>query len=701
MGSSKNRHFFTLTSLQIGDLQSYLSDLTLFLAPDSNKILILVDNRPWLVDHDSRPAHLWQFMVTKSRLSPFANSRARKERKDFKKRFNVSNSSRLKISNSKKLNRWFSLIDDALHQRKALLPVRKLRDSILLNSDLHHTLYGFIVFEVEWNHVRGINYLNELQTDTSMALEAKLMKRWEFDSIEQAAAFVHSWFAGTYNESLLLKGYLDDISVKGEVYYDAQEDFSAVNLSNSGVHMASDYDSFGTISLSDDCSDFGFPSDGAQYQSSLLHTPPPPSGPYKRRKIMQQNSSRSEYGDYEETYDKVVSSPTHTTMSTSIDNIDNGSASLLFEPTHYGDVLLLFRFNDCDLPFKLKHIIMHDLRLLTLLEYGLPSWVIFLQSYPVFCHFYRPWMCPLARILYVLISVVTVLIGFYDLYKNVPLLKATASRLCGPLLDWIETWEMISRIKYLGTMLFLHNFEKALKWFLMTTHAIRSLLSVITEPLAGPLGELLELFLPICNVCFHVGEQLSSVFLAVVGFTCSSVANMTNIFLWPAWLILSTIWNIASSILLPIIYFLWEISVTPIRLVFALAKLIVMLSSYIFYLLRDTWSLLSTMFNLASASEAAVGTHEISMWRSLFSQIFRAIRSILYGFVAFFATCNRHRLSMYNHMQKFVQRLSCATHSTRFMNFIYGRQKQRPLCSMEDREYIYGKSHKENKTKKR
>ncbi|KAK1292066.1 hypothetical protein QJS10_CPB17g02131 [Acorus calamus] len=180
MGSSKNRHFFPLTSLQIGDLQSYLSDLTLFLAPDSNKIFILVDNRPWLVDHDSRPAHLWQFMVTK--------------------------------------------------------------------------------------------------TDTSMALEAKLMKRWEFDSIEQAATFVHSWFSGTHNESHLLKGYLDDISVKGEVYYDAQEDFSAVNLSNSGVQMASDYDSFGTISLSDDCSDFGFSSDGAQYQSSLLHTPPPPSG---------------------------------------------------------------------------------------------------------------------------------------------------------------------------------------------------------------------------------------------------------------------------------------------------------------------------------------------------------------------------------------------------------------------------------------
>ncbi|CAL8134219.1 unnamed protein product [Prunus armeniaca] len=46
------------------DLQSYLSDLSLFLAPESKKFYILVDNRPWL---GSRSAHLWQLMVTKHR----------------------------------------------------------------------------------------------------------------------------------------------------------------------------------------------------------------------------------------------------------------------------------------------------------------------------------------------------------------------------------------------------------------------------------------------------------------------------------------------------------------------------------------------------------------------------------------------------------------------------------------------------------
>ncbi|KAI8011150.1 Axial regulator YABBY 5 [Camellia lanceoleosa] len=48
------------------DLQSYLSHLSLFLAPESKKFYILVDNRPWLKDLGPRSAHLWQLMVTKA-----------------------------------------------------------------------------------------------------------------------------------------------------------------------------------------------------------------------------------------------------------------------------------------------------------------------------------------------------------------------------------------------------------------------------------------------------------------------------------------------------------------------------------------------------------------------------------------------------------------------------------------------------------
>lgn len=273
-------------------------------------------------------------------------------------------------------------------------------------------------------------------------------------------------------------------------------------------------------------------------RTSGFHTPPL-VGPYKRRKV-----TRSSYCDSE----IAIHSGEEDSEATEIlsQNSDQSDYDETPKPTLYRDVLILFRFNDHDLPFKLKDIIMSDLRLLTLLEAGLPSWVIFLQSYPGFCHLYRPWMCPLARVLYVLISIVTVVIGFYDLYKNVPLLKATASRLFGPLFDWIETWEMVSRIRYLGTMLFLQNSQKAIKWFLMATRTIRSCVSVFIEPLARPLALLLDFLLPIWNMCIQLVDSIFSVTWMVVESSLTMVGDIAEILLLPFWYILLVLWKLGK-----------------------------------------------------------------------------------------------------------------------------------------------------------
>lgn len=637
---------FPLTSVQIGDLQSYLSDLSLFLAEESKKLYILVDNRPWLRAAGSRRAQLWQLMVMRSRLSPFANTKAQRERKEGKK-----SCSRSGNSTSEK---WFSLIDAAtLSRKRVLLPVKKLRNSLLSSGELHRTFSGFIVFEVSWSNVRGINYLNELQTDTSLAIEAKVMQRWEFDSIAQAASSISSWFMGTSSEQLLLKEYLD--SALGEVFYDAEENFSKTipdddDESFCDDNMSIEHDSFRSLG-----GNFSVYAPTDENRTSMLHTPPPPTGPYKRRKIMKSIATGVEIDSYSEEIQRAVDDSSDNSESCSSDYKD------VVEPTHYRDVLIVFRFNDRDLPFKLRQIIMSDLRLLTLLEAGLPSWVIFLQSYPGFCHLYRPWMCPLARALYVLISIITVLIGFYDLYKNVPVLKAAASRLFGPLFDWIETWEMVSRIKYLGTMLFLHNFQKAVEWFLTITRTTRSFLSVFTQPLVQPLLDFLEFFIPIWNFLIEAVQSFYSVVWIVIRSSFSLVEDLVEILLSPIWFSLSIIWRIATSILYPLFWILWEFLYAPIRVVLSLASLVGFICTSIYEMLGEIWQFISSIFQLASASEAALTTHEVSMWHSLwndlFSQIFRAIRSILNGFVAFFATCNRHRLSIYNHIQEFLRRL--------------------------------------------
>lgn len=321
----------------------------------------------------------------------------------------------------------------------------------------------------------------------------------------------------------------------GEIFYDANETFSE-NVSNDD-----DDDNIcnGTVTFEDSLGTAtGAYSDDAEETTDMLHTPPP-SGPNKRRKLMNSFSAEVDIDSYSAAeIDNSLNCSQRSSSASSDDKV---------ETTQYSDALLLFRFNDPNLPFKFRDVIVSDLRLLTLLEAGLPSWVIFLQSYPVLCNVYRPWMCPLARLLYVLMSFVTVLIGFYDLYKNVPVLKATASRICGPLFDWIETWEMVSRVKYLGTMLFLHNFQKAIRWFLAVTHTTRSFFSFLIQPLIESLVEIFGFLLPSLNILFDLLESIFSVIWIGIETSCTLVGDVVELLFLPLWFILTVVWRIGRS----------------------------------------------------------------------------------------------------------------------------------------------------------
>lgn len=134
----------------------------------------------------------------------------------------------------------------------------------------------------------------------------------------------------------------------------------------------------------------------------------------------------------------------------------------------------------------------------------------------------------------------------------------------------------------------------------------------------------------------------------------------------------------ATSVLYPVFWILWEILYAPIRIVAGLCSLVASICNCIYDLIGDIWLSVSSIFQVASSAEATVKTYEVSIWRSLWNdlfsqvistfnaivagnigylnykfvltifwfpfQVFRAVRSILHGFVAFFTACNRHRL---------------------------------------------------------
>ncbi|KAL6620833.1 hypothetical protein ACP70R_035972 [Stipagrostis hirtigluma subsp. patula] len=554
---------YPLTGLQIGDMQSYVSRAFLYFAPLSKKVFILVDNQPWLTAKQSRSARLWQFMVTKYRMSPFANSRSL--HKD-KQQPPASAAAAGGVETSETMRRWFAV------------------------TDLSRALHGFLVFEVSWRDVHGINYLNELLTDTSLALEARYMNKWEFYSAEQAAGCTHLWFLGRASEARALRGYL-----------------ATLHAHHSGDQQL----------LPDECC------------AVLRRTCSSSSLSAVSEDDDQEEDAHVYGGDHSSSFSAPAPAAPAPTMARS-------ASARFVSPAQYSDTLLLFRFRDSLLPLKLQQIIMADIRLLTLLESGLPPWVIFFQSYPVLCHLYRPWMRPLARSLYLLASLVTVLIGFYDLYKNVPLLKAAAARICGPLFGWIETWDMVTRIQYLGTILFLRNLRKCLQSLMPLLRAARALLRAVAAPLAGLAG-------PLLSACGELWELL------VEGLA-------------PAWRLLvelgEMLWAPFDLVLDHVGGCLWpllQVAMLPVRGAVALAACAGSLLSATYNFSKDIWETISSIFELNHMAEAQKSAFDMSLlknlWNDLFSQIFRAIRGILNGILVFFASCNRHRLSIYNHVQ--------------------------------------------------
>ncbi|XP_058103245.1 uncharacterized protein LOC131246834 isoform X2 [Magnolia sinica] len=586
---------YPLTSLQIGDIQSYLSRIFLYFAPVSNKLLILVDNRPWFMNKHPKSTKLWKLMVAKYRMSPFLITRVQCMNQNSGS--NTATNDHLKSTSTKheKLARWFSVIDAKKWQENSLFPL----------MDLSKALHGFIVFEVTWKDVRGINFLNELQADTSLALEVKTMKKWEFNSIEQSLSCISSWFSGTVSETQSLLHNLKLLS-NMDAPLTCHQDLSLVSKERLS-HVTSQFESFPENMFFD-----------------VQECAPEANDHGDDRKSCNTDCHPQDYLDpVNKPYHDSVSMPGDCEQKKSVKGMDSKEESNI-NFAQLLDTLLLFRFHDSNIHSKLRKIITSDLRLLALLESGLPSWVIFLQSYPILCKSYRPWMPPLARTLYTLISLVTVIIGFYDLYKNVPLLKATAASLCGPLFDWIEKWEMISRIRYLGTMLFLQNFERSVKWFLMVGHVIRPAISLLTKPLMGPVMEVVELISPVWCMFAKMGRLCFSTARVVLGSSYSTILYLAEVFLSPFGLLFSYLLTIVASLFYKA-----------------------------YYVLRDFWQSASSVTRFTSGAKPGGR----SLWKDLLSQVFRATRSIINGFIIFFSSCNRHRLSIYNHVTAFLRRL--------------------------------------------
>lgn len=126
----------------------------------------------------------------------------------------------------------------------------------------------------------------------------------------------------------------------------------------------------------------------------------------------------------------------------------------LLEPTSeiISCVTVHFRFDDPFLPYVLREVV-HDPEhpgLLRLYEAGLPSWAILLPQYT---GFYRRWMRIVMGLLLLLLSCVSMLLGFYDLYRRIPAVKVLLMQALGPLSSTLEELVVVRLSVLLGWML--------------------------------------------------------------------------------------------------------------------------------------------------------------------------------------------------------------------------------------------------------
>ncbi|KAG8640329.1 hypothetical protein MANES_13G046600v8 [Manihot esculenta] len=546
---------YPLTSLQIGDIKSYLSRAFLYFAPTSHKFLILVDNQSWWKSKHSKTNRLREFVITKYRVSPFKNNRALQRWPSLAYK-----------SSSQEKKKFFNWLPDV-----SMASVSEKTPFSMMN--LYKALHGFLVFEVAWKDVRGINYLNELQTDTSLALEVKALRKWEFSGIDQALSCISLWFSSTQTEAQTLWSSLVFLYYK-------------VPSSSKGIKIASKELLFNASQAALFSEDVFF-----DVRECPIET--------NDKSCMNNQVEESMHGKRKE-------------------NLwEDGN----LEPMEYKDAFLLLGFNDRNLPFKLNQIITSDLRLLTLLEAGLPSWVIFLQSYPFFNRVYRPWMRPVFRILYAVISSITVIIGFYDLYKNVPLLKAAASHLSWPIFKWIESCDMISRIWYLGTMLFLHTFEKAVRLFLMKTQVMKLPVLVLARLLIHPLERLIGFLLPVWSIFTGIGDKICMIAEVVIQPLSSMLLVFAEVLFSPLELLYSFILNL-GTLISSLFDIVWELLAIPSHGCLHLAK-------YMSSILLDIYEVLSRILVIFTNKKGLVlrvvqvkpSSFDMSFWHLLWNDL--------------------------------------------------------------------------------
>eukprot|EP00933_Yihiella_yeosuensis_P062043 TRINITY_DN64970_c0_g1_i1.p1 TRINITY_DN64970_c0_g1~~TRINITY_DN64970_c0_g1_i1.p1 ORF type:complete len:1132 (-),score=160.24 TRINITY_DN64970_c0_g1_i1:263-3658(-) len=184
-----------------------------------------------------------------------------------------------------------------------------------------------------------------------------------------------------------------------------------------------------------------------------------------------------------------------------------------------------FRFDDPFMPYVLREVV-HDPerpQLLRLCEAGLPAWAIYLPQYT---GLYRRYMRHIMAAVLLLLSCVSMLLGFYDLYKRIPAVRSLLKQMLGPLTSRLEDLVVVRLSVLLGWMLpYSAIFRRSYDGFCVLLQGARQLfggifsfLSSFAALIGSALGPGFSVLVqPVISTVSAGGTLLSTVFSAARG----------------------------------------------------------------------------------------------------------------------------------------------------------------------------------------
>mmetsp|Transcript_14389 Transcript_14389/g.26941 ORF Transcript_14389/g.26941 Transcript_14389/m.26941 type:complete len:552 (-) Transcript_14389:63-1718(-) len=169
-----------------------------------------------------------------------------------------------------------------------------------------------------------------------------------------------------------------------------------------------------------------------------------------------------------------------------------------------------FRFDDPFLPYVLREVI-HDpehTNLLRLCEAGIPAWAIVLPKY---IGWYHRFMRHFVAVVAVVISCLSMLLGFYDLYKRIPLVRSLLKQSLGPLSQQLEELVVVRLSVLLGWMLpYSIILRRARDGIQFLCSGLGSLFAAVASPLAtaasAPFAAVLGAWRCLVQICCTVGR---------------------------------------------------------------------------------------------------------------------------------------------------------------------------------------------------